>query len=68
MISGHSRYDRTYEIKIDRGKLYYLRYDVYDTFGREDEPCAIDDLKMAASLGDAWAIYELRWLGLSLFK
>lgn len=62
--SGHPQFTTAYEFELDIGELYWMRYDIYDTFDRENEPCAIADLKMAASLGDIDALDELEWRGL----
>lgn len=58
--SGHFRYDTAFEVKIDKGELYYSRYKLYKWLDREDEPCAISDLEKAAALGYEEAIEELK--------
>jgi len=64
--SGNTQYDTLFEIELERGELYFMRYDIYWDLDREDEPQAIADLKMAARLGDEDAIDELDWRGISL--
>lgn len=64
--SGNTKYDTLFEVKLEKGELYFMRYDIYWDMDREDEPQAIADLKMAARLDDEDAIEELDWCGLSL--
>lgn len=62
--SGHPQYDVFFRIELDLGELYWMRYDIYCDLDREGEPAAINDLRMAAELGNEDAIDELDWLGI----
>lgn len=64
--TGHAEFPYAYQIELDKGEFYMMRYEFYSDLDQENEPCAIADLRMAARLGNEEALEELIWRGLSL--
>lgn len=64
--SGHPEFPQAYQIELDKGEFYMMRYEFYWDLDLENEPCALDDLRMAARLGNEEALEELAERGLFL--